>query len=318
MFPCISVLLWTPLPSFCLRASSDSKEIPPPPGTTNAPSHPAVDNTMNLPFPWVMLATHPGSTGIQPSRATVTLYAGGSVGDSRQMYCAHSLCSPRRSIASLDHHQDTSPEVKLQRISRQQRQSLKALGAGPDCHHPPLASCHLWDLLSSTSIPCSLTLQALELFLFVKKCQVTPCLHFLSFAVFSAWKPFPMKFTHCPPQQSSSNSRVSCPGSPWGPVQGSWTSPSECTLGNSTRSIHQLQLALLHENKLLMTQPWSYVTEMALGMCQKGTPTFGMTPKPRVFCVQNSRNNVALEEAKFSAIRNTQVPEAQIAWWTHS
>ena len=52
---------------------------------------------------------------------------------------------------------------------------------------------------------------------------------------------------------------------------------------------------------------------MALGTCQKGTPTFGMTPKPRVFRVQNSRNNVDLEEAKFSAIRNTEVPEAQIA-----
>lgn len=187
MFPCISVFLWTPLPSFCLRASSDSKEIPPPLGTTNAPSHPAVDNTMNLPFPWVMLATYPGSTGIQPSRATAMLYAGGSVGNSRQMYCAHSLCSPRRSIVSLDHHQDTSPEVKLQRISRQQHQSLKARGAGPGCHHPPLAPCHLWDLLSSTSISCSLTLWALELFLFIKKCQVTPCLHFLSLAVFSAW-----------------------------------------------------------------------------------------------------------------------------------
>ena len=99
------------------------------PRDTNTPSCPPVDSTMNLPFPWVMLATYPGPTGLLPSRAIVRLNAGGSVGNSRQMHCAGSLCSPTRSVALLDHHQDTSPEVKSWRISRQQHQSLKAHGA---------------------------------------------------------------------------------------------------------------------------------------------------------------------------------------------
>ena len=163
MFPCSSVFLRTPLPSFCLQASSDSNEMPRPPGTTSTLSCPAVYNTMNLPFPWVTLATYPGPTALLPSRATVRLNAGGSAGSSRQMHCAWSLCSPTRSVASLHHQQDTSPEVKSRRISRQLHQSLKAHGAGPGCHHPLLAPCHLWDL-SSTSIPCSLSYRLLNYF----------------------------------------------------------------------------------------------------------------------------------------------------------
>lgn len=294
MFPCISVLLWTPLPSFCLRASSDSRK-------STAPGPPMHPVTQLLITQWTCPSLEsywPPTTWIywnQPSRSHCDAICRWICREQQTNVLCTQLCSPRRSIASLDHHQDTSPEVKLQRISRQQRPGLAARGAGPGCHQPPLAPCHPWDLLSSTSIPCSLTLQALELFLFVKKCQVTPCLHFLSFAVFSLPESLSHEVHTLSPsavkqQLQSQLSRLSlapCPGL----LDFSFLSALLETAQEASISFNWPCFM----KTSCWCQPWSYVTEMALGMCQR-TPTFGMTPKPRVFCVQNSRNNVALEE----------------------